>query len=472
VHYATWFFLAAALIHAWTFWYFAAGGLALYALDKLARVYNAANCVERMTALSNSSGITKITVSATILKSSNVSLVGPRHLPGQFAFVHIPAVDALQWHPFTISSAPADAEGSITFHVQDQGRGTWTRALAELAHAHAATECGQLRSCSSPRAPLPLIAIDGPYGCVGNFNDEHSIAVYVAGGIGVTPFASILKARLACAQRRVSNQLVQTAPREVHLVWVVRSAALFAEFDDLLSDLSNVGSDAVLSIRISLHLFVTQLPISTDSEIAFGSDVDECSSLLVSASSSAATCESTATSSNTSVSLAFPASRATTSPKDHSSAAKKWRTAVKPGRPDLAAIFSAIASSVGCISAPAAAASAVSDAESRGETAAGALTHADTAIGWHGRYQAAASASVGASGDGTCTSSASSLSFSDSSSSLPVSTVPPADCWPIRSGQQSDKVLVVACGPPTLSAEAARLAAVHSFSFQSERFLF
>ena len=35
---------------------------------------------------------------------------------GQYAFLHFPTVSTLQWHPFTISSAPSDDK--VTFHIQ------------------------------------------------------------------------------------------------------------------------------------------------------------------------------------------------------------------------------------------------------------------------------------------------------------------------------------------------------------------
>ena len=39
------------------------------------------------------------------------------HFAGQFAYLHFPTVSVLEWHPFTISSAPSDGR-SITFHIR------------------------------------------------------------------------------------------------------------------------------------------------------------------------------------------------------------------------------------------------------------------------------------------------------------------------------------------------------------------
>ncbi len=42
----------------------------------------------------------------------------------------MPAVSLVQWHPFTVSSAPSDE--TRTFHIKDMGAGTWTHDLATL----------------------------------------------------------------------------------------------------------------------------------------------------------------------------------------------------------------------------------------------------------------------------------------------------------------------------------------------------
>jgi hypothetical protein len=50
---------------------------------------------------------------------------------GQFVLLNIPALSALEWHPFSISSAPNDSE--TTHHVKARGRSTWTGRLLALA---------------------------------------------------------------------------------------------------------------------------------------------------------------------------------------------------------------------------------------------------------------------------------------------------------------------------------------------------
>ena len=39
-----------------------------------------------------------------------------KYYAGQYAFVNFPTVSALEWHPFTISSAPSGQH--VTFHIK------------------------------------------------------------------------------------------------------------------------------------------------------------------------------------------------------------------------------------------------------------------------------------------------------------------------------------------------------------------
>ena len=46
---------------------------------------------------------------------------------GQYLFLQSPPISRIQWHPFTISSAPQ--ENSVTVHIRVMGEGTWTRGV-------------------------------------------------------------------------------------------------------------------------------------------------------------------------------------------------------------------------------------------------------------------------------------------------------------------------------------------------------
>ncbi len=92
-----------------------------------------------------------------------------QHLPGQFAFVKFEHKGVLgESHPFTISSSSSAKQ--LRFSIKQLG--DYTGELAKL-------EVGQLAK------------IDAPYGTFSNKVVKNNRQVWVAGGIGVTPFLSM-----------------------------------------------------------------------------------------------------------------------------------------------------------------------------------------------------------------------------------------------------------------------------------------
>lgn len=93
----------------------------------------------------------------------------PGHRAGQFVFLTLH--DSEGSHPFTIASAPRE-DGHITFAIK--ALGDYTRNLA------ARLQVGQ------------RVRVEGPYGCF-DFRGEKP-QVWIAGGVGVTPFLAGLEA--------------------------------------------------------------------------------------------------------------------------------------------------------------------------------------------------------------------------------------------------------------------------------------
>ncbi|KAF0132371.1 MAG: oxidoreductase flavocytochrome subunit [Xanthobacteraceae bacterium] len=112
-----------------------------------------------------------------------------RWRPGQFAFIRAPEVGLSEPHPFTISSAPRP-DGTITLHIRSLG--DWTRRLP-----------GALREGIT-------VQVEGPYGRF-DFRKGGARQVWLAGGIGITPF-------LAWAE-----SLTESEGRDIHLVHCVRN---------------------------------------------------------------------------------------------------------------------------------------------------------------------------------------------------------------------------------------------------------
>jgi NADPH oxidase 2 len=111
-----------------------------------------------------------------------------RFKPGQYMQINCPSVSILQWHPFTVTSAPE--ESFISIHLRIVG--DWTRRFAQRLGVKFDLKTGH--ACSyAPPPQLPDIFIDGPYGSISENYEKFEVAICIGAGIGQTPFSSILK---------------------------------------------------------------------------------------------------------------------------------------------------------------------------------------------------------------------------------------------------------------------------------------
>jgi NADPH oxidase len=90
---------------------------------------------------------------------------------GQWLFVNVPRLSRLQWHHFSITSYPRDPYVSV--HIRQTG--DFTRAVGFALGS------------------APSIRVDGPYGTPVKDVFANDIAILIGAGIGITPWASVLK---------------------------------------------------------------------------------------------------------------------------------------------------------------------------------------------------------------------------------------------------------------------------------------
>ncbi len=127
------------------------------------------------------------------------------HAPGQFAFLRFFARAArAEEHPFTIASTPYE-ENMLRFTIRCSGDFT-----ARLGRLRAGDRC----------------AVDAPYGLFSHLahdpEGDRPLA-FIAGGVGVTPFLSMLRSLAAEPSRE----------REILLLWANRTAADIPHKDEL-----------------------------------------------------------------------------------------------------------------------------------------------------------------------------------------------------------------------------------------------
>lgn len=97
----------------------------------------------------------------------------------------------------------------------------------------------------SIRRVLPRVFIDGPFGSASEDVFKYEIAVLVGAGIGVTPFASILKS----IWYRMNYPKQKTRLRKVYFFWVCRDFGSFEWFKSLLNAIEAQDMDSHIEIH-------------------------------------------------------------------------------------------------------------------------------------------------------------------------------------------------------------------------------
>lgn len=118
--------------------------------------------------------------------------------PGQFAFIEVEGKGWNEPHPFTISSAPGEDRLRITMKVL----GDWTRKVRE-----------ELK-------PGGKVQVRGPYGRFDTTKGGEK-QIWLAGGIGLTPFLSNIR------------DMKEGDARRIHLVYAAREAQDAIFLDEL-----------------------------------------------------------------------------------------------------------------------------------------------------------------------------------------------------------------------------------------------
>jgi dual oxidase len=210
------------LVQAPLFYFYFLAPACLFAVDKL--VSASRNRVEV--------GVVK----AEILPSQVTGLYFKRpanfdYKSGQWVRIACLKLSSEEYHPFTLSSAPH--EELLSLHIRSVG--PWTN---------------NLRKVYDVPPPYPKLYLDGPFG--EGHQDWHrfGVSVMVGGGIGVTPFASILK--------DVANQNKHTMGRmicnKLYFIWVTRTQKQFEWFTEMIREVE----DADENNYIDVHIFITQ----------------------------------------------------------------------------------------------------------------------------------------------------------------------------------------------------------------------
>ncbi|KAJ8348740.1 hypothetical protein SKAU_G00273290 [Synaphobranchus kaupii] len=156
---------------------------------------------------------------------------------GQYVFLNCPAISQLEWHPFTMTSAPEEEFFSV--HIRSMG--DWTQSLIDVLEK------------LPEGAEGPKMAVDGPFGTASEDVFDYEVSMLVGCGIGVTPFASILKS--VWYKFKESNPKLRT--RKIYFYWLCRETHAFEWFADLLQVLEKEMEERGMADFLTYKLYLT-----------------------------------------------------------------------------------------------------------------------------------------------------------------------------------------------------------------------
>uniref|UniRef100_A0A8C3J8T5 NAD(P)H oxidase (H2O2-forming) n=1 Tax=Calidris pygmaea TaxID=425635 RepID=A0A8C3J8T5_9CHAR len=155
---------------------------------------------------------------------------------GQWVRIACVALGTTEYHPFTLTSAPH--EDTLSLHIRAVG--PWTTRLRELYSPESLALIGK----------LPKLYLDGPFGEGHQEWNKFEVSVLVGGGIGVTPFASILKDLVF--KSSISCKLLC---KKIYFIWVTRTQRQFEWLADIIREVEEADRNDLVSV----HIYITQL---------------------------------------------------------------------------------------------------------------------------------------------------------------------------------------------------------------------
>ncbi|KAG8505332.1 Dual oxidase 2, partial [Galemys pyrenaicus] len=161
---------------------------------------------------------------------------GFEYKSGQWVRIACLDLGTNEYHPFTLTSAPH--EDTLSLHIRAVG--PWTIRLREIYSP----------STSNDFARYPKLYLDGPFGEGHQEWHKFEVSVLVGGGIGVTPFASILKDLVF--KSSLGSQMLC---KKIYFIWVTRTQRQFEWLADIIREVEEKDCQDLVSV----HIYITQL---------------------------------------------------------------------------------------------------------------------------------------------------------------------------------------------------------------------
>lgn len=207
------------------FYYFFLGPCVLFTLDMLVSVSRKKIEISVVKAELLPSGVTHL----EFKRPENFE-----YKSGQWVRIACVPLNKNEYHPFTLSSAPH--EENLSLHIRAVG--PWTTNLRKVYDPN-----------NLQRHAYPKIYLDGPYGEGHQDWFRYDVSVLVGGGIGITPFASILKDIVFKSTLRH-----KIFCKKLYFIWVTRSQKQFEWMVDIIQEVEQSDRQKLVDV----HIFITQ----------------------------------------------------------------------------------------------------------------------------------------------------------------------------------------------------------------------
>lgn len=206
-------------------------GIFLFALDKLIRIIQSRpeTCI----------------LSARVFPCKAIELVLPKdprlkYAPTSAIYMKIPSISKLQWHPFSVMSSSSVDDNTMSVILKCEGE--WTSSLYNMVQTKLGSKADRMKC-------IPVV-VEGPYGPTSLDFLRYDSLLLVAGGIGITPFLSILH-EIEFIQSSGKKRI----PSPIQLIYVVKKSQDICLLESVLPLLLKEKSE---QFHLKLKLFVTQ----------------------------------------------------------------------------------------------------------------------------------------------------------------------------------------------------------------------
>ncbi|CAF0883282.1 unnamed protein product [Adineta ricciae] len=293
-HLLFWPIFILMVLHAPDFWKWAIGPMILFVLEK----------IYLLKRYSTKYGRTRLK-SIRIEDKNVLTLIieRPERLEfrtGSYINVCLPSITKIEWHPFTISSAP---ERRDTIRLNIMKKKNWTRKVYEhfdkrislTTYPNQLTDIAVVTNNEQTvdtarelvfeaKDPDAVIWVEGPFSTCTSYIFDHEHVVLIGAGIGVTPSISALdsliqrlqKERCVCPNcstlsynhERLNSQKL----KKIDFVWINREIGNFSWFLDILGEFeaeqekylstlttSSSSSQQAPKRYLDFHLYCTSL---------------------------------------------------------------------------------------------------------------------------------------------------------------------------------------------------------------------